>query len=239
MRTDLVGQVVDVIIDRIATGTYLEGDALPGEVDLSQDLEVSRLTVREAVKILRDRGVLNVIQGRGTFVAPRHRWTDLESLVYLTAAESSDRTVGLRLVELRRMIEVGAAGLAARNRTDAHLSALDEAFNAMQEAGDINDVDAVVKFDLEFHRQILLASANPFIPAAFAPLEGALRGSRVVTASHPKVRSRAQEHHRLILKAIRSQDEEGAKDAMRAHMTQTRLDLLASTSEEHTEHPLL
>ena len=62
-----------------------------------------------------------------------------------------------------------------------------------------------------------------------SPLEKALHESRVVTASHPEVRKRAQNHHRTILDALRIRDEEAAKDAMRAHMTQTRLDLVQNT----------
>lgn len=231
MRKDLVDATVDAVVDRILRGTYREGDALPGEVDLSQELAVSRLTVREAVKVLKERGVLDVVQGRGTFVADRSRWTDLPTLIVVSLAESSPREVGLRLVELRRMIEVGAAGLAARNRSDEDVEALASLIEEMDAAGDAGDIAANVEADLAFHRRVLLASRNPFIPVVMAPLERALHESRLVTASHPEVRERAQGHHRAILDAIRTRDEEAAKDAMRAHMTQTRLDLIANTAE--------
>ncbi|MHB0829280.1 MAG: FadR/GntR family transcriptional regulator [Schaalia turicensis] len=231
MRKGLVEQVVDTVIDRIVEGAYREGDALPGEVDLAKELDVSRLTVREAVKVLKDRGVLEVQQGRGTFLAPRTRWTDLSTVIALTMRESSPRDAGLRLVELRRMIEVGAAGLAARNRTDEDLEALESLLERIDEAAVAGDVEANVDADLDFHRRILLASANPFMPVVLAPLAQALHESRFVTASQPEVRRRAQAHHRAILDAIRSKDEEAAKDAMRSHMTQTRLDLLANTAE--------
>lgn len=231
MRKDLVDSVVDAVIDRILDGTYPEGGALPGEVVLSQELDVSRLTVREGVKVLKERGVLEVIQGRGTYVAPRSQWTDLPTIIALTLRESSPRDVGLRLVELRRMIEVGAAGLAAKNRSAEDVAALEALVEEMESSRIADDVMATVEADLAFHRRILLASDNPFLPVVMSPLESALHESRVVTASQPDVQERAQGHHRMILDAIRMQDEEAAKDAMRAHMTQTRLDLIASTAQ--------
>lgn len=229
MKRDLVEQVVDDITKAIIDAEYQEGEALPPEGDLASRLNVSRLTAREAVRILKDRGILEVVQGRGTFVAPRAQWNDLSTLVACALHDSSPRDVGLRLTELRRMIEVGAAGLAARNRSEADLAALASHIAAMEAADETDDVSRHIEEDLAFHRRILLASANPFIPVVMSPLEKALHESRVVTASHPEVRKRAQNHHRTILDALRIRDEEAAKDAMRAHMTQTRLDLVQNT----------
>lgn len=231
MRRDLVDHVMDSVIDRIVDGTYREGAMLPGEVELSKELDVSRLTVREAVKVLRDRGVLEVVQGRGTFLAPRSQWTDLSTVIALTLRESSARDAGMRLIELRRMVEVGAAGLAARNRSEEDLARMESFLARIDEAELEGDVEENIEADLGFHRAVFRASANPFIPVVLAPLEQALHASRVVTASKPDVRRRAQSHHREILEAIRRGDEEAAKDAMRSHMTQTRLDLEANTQE--------
>lgn len=231
MGRDLVAQAVEEILDRIADGRFGVTAALPGEVELAADLNVSRLTMREAVKILKARGVLNVVQGRGTFVAPQSEWTDLATLISMTLRTGSEREVGQKLVELRRMIEVGSAGLAARNRCDADIAELASQIEIMDEAGAADDVEKVVAADLAFHRAIMVASGNPFISAVMAPMEYTLRQSRFLTAARPDVRERAQVHHKEILRAIRDRDEEGAKDAMRSHMTQTRLDLLAVTPE--------
>ncbi|MDC4233791.1 FadR family transcriptional regulator [Actinomyces sp. B33] len=230
MRKDLVEQVVDALLDGIAEGRYRVGEALPGEVDLAADLEVSRLTVREAVKVLRERGVLRVVHGRGTYLAPREEWTDLGTVVSMSLRKSSPREVGLRLTELRRMIEVGASGLAALNRRDEDVAALAGLLEVMDRAGAEDDVRTVVAADIAFHDRIMRASRNPYIGVVMSPLERALRSSRVVTASNPRVRDRAQEHHRAIFEAIRDGDEQAAKDAMRSHMSQTRRDLIESTA---------
>ncbi|QWW20089.1 FadR family transcriptional regulator [Schaalia sp. 19OD2882] len=225
MSRDLVARTVDAILDRVADGTYALDAALPNEVDLATDLEVSRLTVREAVKILRERGVLRVRQGRGTYLAPQSEWTDLATLIEMTLRTSSEREVGLKLVELRRMVEVGSAGLAARNRSEEDVEELRELIARLDEASTAGDVQHVVDADIAFHRAIMNASGNPFITAIMTPLTQVLRTSRWVTSSHEDVRTRAQTHHREILDAIADGDEERAKDAMRSHMTQTRLDL--------------
>ncbi|MDO4887698.1 MAG: FadR/GntR family transcriptional regulator [Actinomycetaceae bacterium] len=233
MSKDLVQQAVDGILDRIADERFVPGRALPGEAELAVELAVSRLTMREAVKVLRDRGVLDVVHGRGTYVRPRHEWKELGTLISITKRNSSLREVGLRLVELRRMIEVGAAGLAAHNRTEEDLVAIESHLGAMEAAGRESDVETTVQEDLAFHRAIMQASANPFILAVMASLEPTLREVRLITSALPDVRTRALGHHVQILDAIRAGDEEAAKDAMRSHMTQTRMDFSSAVSEEN------
>ena len=230
MRRDMVGRVVDDILNRIADGRYSQDRTLPSEVDLATELDVSRLTVREAVKVLRERGILRVVQGRGTYLTPRSAWTDLPNLISMTLRTTPEREVGLRLIEVRRMIEVGAAGLAAVHRCEADVRVLEECIERIDEAGDGQDVPAVVEADMAFHSSIMEASGNPFVPTIMIPLSQAFKASRAITSADPEVRRRAQWHHREILRAIRSGDEQGAKDAMRSHMTQTRADLLARIS---------
>lgn len=231
MSVDLVEQAVSAILERIASGEFSETAALPGESELAAVLGVSRPTMREAVRILKDRGVLHVVHGRGTYVAPKSEWVDLGTLVNMTLRTSSQREVGLQLVELRRMIEVGSAGLAARHRTDEQLAMMQRWIAEIDAAGGRNDVAAVVAADLAFHDTIIQASDNPFLLAVMKPLAEALRASRSVTSAHGEVRDRAQDHHREILRAIAEGNEQEAKDAMRAHMTQTRRDLIKYTTE--------
>lgn len=230
MKRDLVEQVVNAIIGAIVEGRYREGDALPGEVVLSQELDVSRLTVREGVKVLKERGILNVIQGRGTYVAPRAQWTDLATIIAVAVHESSARDVGLELTELRMIIEVGACGLAARKRTAADLDELEILLEHTSRAELTTSVERAAEADLAFHRRLLLASGNPFIPVILTPLSTALHSSRLLTTASAHAREAAYAHHRGILDAIRAGDEEEARRRMRDHMEQTRLDLIAATS---------
>lgn len=223
-RLGLVDEAIRGIVDRIVDGTFSTEIALPPEADLAALLNVSRPTMREAVRSLSERGVLRVVHGRGTFVEPRERWHDLPTVIDVISRETSPRELGLQLTQVRRMIEVGASGLAATNRSDADVERMTQLLDQYDEASACGDVEATVRIDLDFHWAILDASGNPFLSTIMQPLSQALSNSRRITSSRPEVRDRAQRHHRNILDRIAAQDASGAKDAMRAHMTQTRED---------------
>lgn len=224
MRKDLVTQGVDRLLGAIVRGEFVAGDALPNESNLAEYLDVSRPTMREVVRTLAERGVLEVVHGRGTFVQPQTEWIDVQTLVYAISRQLDEREVGLYLTQLRRMLEVGSAGIAAERITDDELAELKKSVNAYREASDPAEVTAA---DVRFHSQILEATGNPFIKAVILPLQDALNNSRLITNSYSEIRSRALGHHEAILEALSSHDATAAKDAMRAHMKQTAEDIEA------------
>jgi GntR family transcriptional repressor for pyruvate dehydrogenase complex len=139
-RASLVETVTERLLDRVVSGEFGEGDALPPEPALAEQSGASRLTVREAVKVLASQNVLSPVQGRGTYVNPVTRWTSLEALVRVQRGDASK--VIAQLVEVRGMIEVGAAELFAGRTTDAELEAMGSDLAAMREAHARTDVDA-------------------------------------------------------------------------------------------------
>ena len=226
-RRGLVDEAIQGILDRVVDGEFPAASALPPEADLAALLEVSRPTMREAVRSLSDRGVLRVVHGRGTFVAPQEEWRDLPTLIGVLARTTPSRDLGLQLIQVRRMLEVGAAGLAAEHRSDDDVARMQALLDRYDSAASQEDVDEVAALDIAFHEAILAASGNPFLAAIMQPLAEALSASRRTTAAREDVRSRAQEHHRRIFQAISDGDPAAAKDAMRAHMTQTHDDIAA------------
>ncbi|CAM4325756.1 MULTISPECIES: FadR/GntR family transcriptional regulator [Corynebacterium] len=228
MRRDLVTAGIEKLVNAIASGHFPEGQALPGEQGLADFLEVSRPTMREVVRALADRGVLEVVHGRGTFVLPRAQWRDVDTLVEVWGQVLPQSEVDERLTEVRRMIEVGSCGHAANNRTTEDITQLEACLERFSEAAAAGDLEGANRADVDFHNQILRATKNPFLMAVMRPLEGALAESRRRTTADPEVRSRADWHHRKILQAISAGDSEGAKNAMRAHMNQTWEDLRGS-----------
>lgn len=226
-RRGLVDEAIQGILDRVVAGEFRAGGALPPEADLAALLEVSRPTMREAVRSLSDRGVLRVVHGRGTFVAAQEEWRDLPTMIGVLARTTPSRDLGLQLIQVRRMLEVGAAGLAAEHRSDDDVARMRELLDRYDSAGERGAVDEVAALDIAFHEAILAASGNPFLAAIMQPLAEALSASRRTTAAREDVRSRAQEHHRRIADRIAAGDPAGAKDAMRAHMTQTHDDIAA------------
>ncbi|HSO69403.1 MAG TPA: FCD domain-containing protein, partial [Arachnia sp.] len=197
-RRGLVDEAIQGILDRVVDSTFPPGSSLPPEADLAALLEVSRPTMREAVRSLSDRGVLRVVHGRGTFVAPQDDWRDLPTLIGVLARTTPARDLGLQLIQVRRMLEVGAAGLAAEHRSDQDVARMQDLLDRYDTAAAQEDVDEVAALDIAFHEAILAASGNPFLAAIMQPLAEALSASRRTTAAREDVRSRAQEHHRRI-----------------------------------------
>ena len=126
--TGLAEQVAGRLLHDIAEGVYPTGSRLPPEPVLAEAAGVSRLTLREAVKSLGQRGVVRVEQGRGTFVNPTSEWLPLDPQLLATLVRR-DHGLAAQLTEVRRIVEVGAASLAARRRTAEDLRRMREALD--------------------------------------------------------------------------------------------------------------
>ena len=239
MSHSRVDTAVEELQRRIIEGHYPSGSALPGEEALAADLNISRLTAREATRVLATRGVLYVKQGSGTYVNSPDLWQDLGSLVALATHEGSPQEVGLKLLEARRMLEVGSAGLAAARISAERLALMEATVEDLRAADAAGDVEAAVRADLAFHDHIIEAAGNPFIRLIFAPLRDELIAARRVTSSHHEVRAHAIAQHERIVTAMRMGSPDAAKAAMRAHMDQTSNDLLefgTASSPTSTSH---
>ncbi|MBE0011204.1 FadR/GntR family transcriptional regulator [Arthrobacter sp. AET 35A] len=220
-RKPLAESVFDDLLERIIDGTYPPGAALPPENDLAASSDVSRLTVREALKQLQAQNIVQVKRGLGTYVNPAAQWTNLQAILRYASTTADSPDVSLRLLEIRRMVETGAAELAALHATDEDLARMEEANIALQAAHEAKDLDAVTATDIEFHEAIFRASANPFVPVILGPLSQLLYTMRRETSSFHEVQEHAIAHHRLVLEAIRTRNPEVARKAMQAHINQT------------------
>ncbi|WP_304325037.1 FadR/GntR family transcriptional regulator [Corynebacterium frankenforstense] len=227
MRKGLVEQGIDRMLDGISSGDFTYGEALPPEAELAAYLDVSRPTMREVIRVLADRGVVRVVHGRGTYLADRGEWNDMATLVQVVSRSMSPREVGEYLVEICRMIEVGSCGHATRRATAEDLAEMKRQLERYEKASAAGEAETCTEADLAFHWQIFRATSNPFLTAIMRPLDEALAESREKTSAVPEIRERAIRHHRRIYEAMVAGDEEGAKNAMRAHMCQTRADIVA------------
>jgi DNA-binding FadR family transcriptional regulator len=221
----LVGVVADELLDRIIAGEFPPGASVPGELELSARHEVSRMTVREAMKTLEAQRILSVERGRGTFVNPLNRWASLEAVLRAASEGKNDASAAIQLIELRRMLETGACELAAGRISDAGIQILRGQLEAMRLAHGNNDVAAFVEADLAFHDLILQASENVFVAVLFEPLHRILEKRRTETSAVPEIQAHAIGHHQTIVDALASRDPHRAREAMDAHMQQTLDDL--------------
>jgi GntR family transcriptional repressor for pyruvate dehydrogenase complex len=225
VRKSLTETVFEGLLDEILADEFPAGSTLPPEADIAAAHSVSRVTVREALKTLQAGNVVTIRRGIGTFVNPPEEWTSLETVLLYASRNSSAATAAADLIEVRRMVETGAAALAARHRTEGDLANLETFIADMVAASAENDVASFVQADIAFHDIILRASHNLFVPVLFEPLGRLLRDNRTRTSAVPEIQLNAIAMHRGILSALASGDAELSRRAMDKHMDQTIGDL--------------
>jgi GntR family transcriptional regulator, transcriptional repressor for pyruvate dehydrogenase complex len=223
----LYEQIVQQIEESILKGTLKTGDQLPAERDLAQRFGVSRTAVREAVKALREKGLVEAYSGRGTFITDGTSQAvrqSLDLMVKIGQPEGSQY-----LAELRAILEPEIAALAAARAQEPDLATMREAVAVMDRAG--RDPDAYIEADLDFHLALAEAAANPLILSLIDSIVGLLREQRMKIFKVEGGPERGQFHHKRILEAMEQRDPEKARDAMRAHLDQVREDSQVSLSK--------
>jgi GntR family transcriptional regulator, transcriptional repressor for pyruvate dehydrogenase complex len=216
----LYEQIVQQIEDSITSGELKEGDQLPAERELAQQFGVSRTAVREAVKTLREKGLVEAYPGRGTFITNGTARSIQQTLDRMIRGGQAEGTV--HLTEVREILEPEIAALAAQRVDEEMLSAMREAIAVMDAAR--KDSEAFIEGDLDFHLALAEAAGNPLILSLIDSIVGLLREQRTRTYFVEGGPERGQYHHRRILEAIEHRDAVGAREAMRAHLLQVRED---------------
>src|SRR5580698_9645092 len=216
----LYEQIVQQIEESVLNGSLKPGDQLPAERDLAQRLGVSRTAVREAVKTLREKGLVEAYSGRGTFVTDGTSQAARQSfdlMVKIGQQEGSPH-----LAELRLILEPGIAAMAAERVEDEDLTAMRDAVAVMERSQ--KDPEAYIEADLDFHLALAEAVANPLILSLIDSIVGLLREQRIKIFNVEGGPQRGQFHHKRILEAMERRDPEMARSAMRAHLEQVRQD---------------
>src|SRR6267378_1333154 len=216
----LFEQIVQQVEDSILKGQLKPGDQLPAERDLAQRFGVSRTAVREAVKTLREKGLVEAYSGRGTFVTNGTSQAIRQSLDLMIRINQQEGSANL--AELRLVLEPEIAGLAASRIEEQLLSTMREAVAVMDR--NLHDPDAYVEADLDFHLALAEAVGNPLILSLLDSIVGLLREQRSRIFDVQGGPERGQFHHKRILVAVEQHDPEGAREAMRAHLQQVLVD---------------
>ena len=223
-RRGLHGEVVHTIGLQIVGGTLQPGDPLPPEDELTADLAVSRTVLREAVRVLAAKGLVDARPKIGTRVRPRNEWNVLDPDVLSWRAEASnDSTLYEETTEVRLAIEPLAARLAATRATAEENAGIAEAYDAM-EAG-VADQVAYLAADLRFHERILASSHNELLGHLGVVLRAVLRTTFELTTTPARSRRRALPLHKAILDMISAGDEDGAEVATRTLIADTAADI--------------
>lgn len=200
------------------------GKTLPDEAALSAQLGVSRTVLREAIKVLAAKGLVEPRPRTGTRVRPRQEWNLLDPDVLQWQYEAGpDRRFLRQLTELRLIVEPPAAGLAAARATGQELAEIELWFRQMEVT--VDDHPPFIEADLAFHASILDASHNELLQQMGRTNGLALRVSRLITGTAPGGFAMAMPMHHRICEAIRDRDAVAAERAMRALLQQTAVDV--------------
>ncbi len=212
-RRSLHGQVAHEIGARIIRGALAPGDTLPSEAELSAGMNVSRTALREAIKLLAAKGLVESRPKTGTRIRARSAWNMLDpDVLSWLVSDVAFETYADGLFEMRRIIEPAAAAIAAQRAKTEAVAGIEAAYDDMVKAGE--DVEAGIEPDLRFHQGILAATGNEFLAPLGALIESALATSFRISSSRPGARLVSLPRHEAVLAAIKAGDAPGARAAM-------------------------
>ncbi len=222
-------EIVAQIREQLAEGRWKPGDRLPSERELSKDFQVSRASVREAIRTLESLGLVTIRTGEGTHVASGHAFP----LSPLVSALLQQKEALLDIFEARKTIEPEIAALAAKRATPDEIRQMEEILEeqARQIAGGATGVDA----DTAFHSFLTQSTKNKVFLRLNDAIVDSLRETRERSLNTPGRPARSLAGHREILKAIRAKDPVGARRAMRKHLTAIERNVLRSARAERKE----
>jgi GntR family transcriptional repressor for pyruvate dehydrogenase complex len=212
----LSDKVSQLIRDRILSGRLSPGDRLPSERELGEMFGVSRTVIREAVRALAAKGLIEVRSGSGLRVAPADASNVQESMTLFLRAATLDYE---KLHEVRKVLEVHIAGLAADRATPEDGERLRDAARRMEQTasdGKDIDLDAVAQRDLDFHAAVAAATHNELFMLLMDPI-----GEALISVRRANLRVNLEQTldlHRDVVERIAAGDVAGARAAMARHL---------------------
>lgn len=213
MKNKMLSQsIADSILSMITIEKrFSVGDKLPNEIELSEELNVSRTTLREAIKILVAYNILEIKRGKGTYVTDKvlEQPQDLEQL-------SSIKVNVKDLYEMRLIFEPEAAYLAAVRGTDAEIKRILDYGKRIED--EIRNGKNRTKDEHSFHKAIAQATHNEFMNKLMPILYQAISKGVVLSAQSEKAINNTLSDHRMIMEFLEQRNGEGAKNAMRIHI---------------------
>lgn len=225
-KTRVYEDIVAQIKSLIAQGKLRVGDQLPSERELSEMFQVSRASVREAIRALESIGLIEIRQGEGTFVA-----STIETLLTSVASALAQHRDPLTpIFEARKVLEPATAALAAERATAEEVTQL-EAILADQ-AKQIADGETGVEADTRFHSTLAEAAKNDVLLRLNEAIVDSLRETRVRSLRSQGRPARSLAGHREILEAIRRKDPKRAREAMLHHLETIEHNVLKPPSDQ-------
>ncbi len=212
-KSALPQEIITKLLSLIRGRELQPGSKLPPERELAAMLQVSRPSLREALRALSIMHVIEMRQGDGTYISSLEPSLLADDLGFIFLMDDS---TFIQLFEARRIVEAGIAALAAQRITEEQLADLEVCLT--KAAATIGSHQAFLEADLDLHAQITEAAGNPFLTRFMASISQLGLASRGRTVEIPGVAEQALEDHRAIIAAIKKRDPEAARQAMLAHL---------------------
>jgi GntR family transcriptional regulator, galactonate operon transcriptional repressor len=224
-RSTFQQQVLHQLGKDICAGRYRPGQLLPSESELCERFGFSRIVIREAIKSLAAKGMLEVTRRVGTLVRDPSRWNlfDPDVIDWRAASQQVDPTMSRDLAELRRIVEPAAVRLAATRASDKERKALRAAYMAMARA--VAGKGDYVAADLAFHATILEACGNQYVQQMQVAMSAILQASFKIISEKPGGPAFSLPMHEAVCVAIENADPVAAERAALVLIDQAEADL--------------
>ncbi len=216
-RRKLYEYIVEEIGVRILNGTYKVGQTLPNEDTLSKELDISRGVLREATKVLTQKGLIQTRPKTGTQITPRSHWNLFDRDILTWKLQNEDRSQFLKKVtEVRRIIESEAAKFAAERASSAaidHMEArLSEMKKALNDSASFDYQDYLNK-DMAFHAAVMEASNNELLSQIAVTMRQAVLTARQMDVQDTQIHQESFQLHQDIYDGILNRNPQAAYDA--------------------------
>jgi len=214
-KSNISDQIYNQLKENIITGEWKPGTRIPSENELTQMLSVSRVPIREALQRLSALGLIETRQGEGTFVSEPTPGIFMNSLMQMLALDKKNM---MDVLQYRRIVEAESAALAAQNRDQEDIDAMEKTLFVMK-----NISEPCIEFshaDLDFHVFVAKATKNSLIYGAYSIVK------EILISYYKKINEimgieRALKYHTLVFEAIKDSDVERARKWMKEHVETT------------------
>jgi len=222
-RESTVEYVINTIKDLLITRKLKPGDMLPSETALAESLNVSRGSIREAMKILSAFGVVEIRRGHGTYIAEPSNKSNIDPFLFNLILSRADAP---EMAELRELLESQIVTLVIKKATDEDLAKLEQVHNNLKQLcfnETKNNAQDLVEHELKFHRTLGQATGNVLIEKIYNFVMEFFKPYVEKTYNYPENCKNAVELHENIVMAIKQRDREKALDAIQKSIEEWRL----------------
>lgn len=210
-KGNLIEQIMETITDAIIRGQFKAGTKLPSEYELTEQLGVSRNSLREAMKILSAMGIVEIKRGDGTYVCSQIQPSLFDNVVYSIIYDLSTNS---ELLELRRVIDMQIMRLAMDKITDEDAENIWKNIHQMEEAITREDYTTTEQLDYQFHLMLISVCRNKFFERMMKSVYGIFEKSIINTVAYEKRSSKVVRHHKNILNCILKKEADRIKEVV-------------------------